>query len=223
MLPIDIVCGLSGAGKTTWINRLLEETADGSRSLIVQNESGEVCIDPSLLKENDRLTEISGGCLCCSSDAAFIDILHREIVICRPERILIEASGSAQPEKAAQACLRAAGSTDAYIRSLITVVSAETFCFFSESGGSLFKKQLSEPDCIVMSGVSLIDSGERGTIETQLKQLNVTAPVSWTAFEPGEASQVFSAAAAERSRRKPVQTVAPSFTEKYRIKRPGSS
>jgi G3E family GTPase len=97
-IPVTLIGGYLGAGKTTLVNSLLR-TAAGRRLAVLVNEFGALPIDVDLIEaRDDKLISISGGCICCSfgSDllAALIDIRGREQEI---DHLLIETSGVALP------------------------------------------------------------------------------------------------------------------------------
>jgi len=97
-VPVTIITGFLGAGKSTLVQRWLEELPRHETAVIV-NERGEVGIDGELLAAHaTRVREITGGCVCCSSQAellrALADLGEAEP---RPGRILVETSGAASP------------------------------------------------------------------------------------------------------------------------------
>ena len=67
MTKIDVVSGFLGAGKTTLIKKLLKEALDGSKTVLIENEFGEIGIDGGFLKEAGiEIKEMNSGCICCS-------------------------------------------------------------------------------------------------------------------------------------------------------------
>jgi len=102
-IPVVLLTGFLGAGKTTWLNRLLREP-DQSRTAVVINELGEVGIDHRLVRHaSDKVTVLENGCLCCVMNGELIDTL-RDLYLKRvkdevPEfdRVLIETTGLADP------------------------------------------------------------------------------------------------------------------------------
>ncbi len=94
MTKIDVVSGFLGAGKTTLIKKLLKEALDGSKTVLIENEFGEIGIDGGFLKESGiEIKEMNSGCICCSLVGDFGTSLKEVISTYAPERILIEPSG----------------------------------------------------------------------------------------------------------------------------------
>jgi len=97
-IQVTVVTGFLGAGKSTLVQTWLHELPRGETAVIV-NERGDIGIDGELLAAHvARLTEITGGCVCCTSQAELISALG-EISKQHPAptRILIETSGAASP------------------------------------------------------------------------------------------------------------------------------
>ncbi len=122
-LPLSVIGGYLGAGKTTLINRLLSE-AHGLRILILVNDFGAINIDATLLISADEDTiELANGCICCTMGAdlfmAVGDVLCRRP---RPDHLLIEASGIADPARIAQV---ARAEPDLAYAGIVTVVDGK--------------------------------------------------------------------------------------------------
>ena len=97
-LPVTVIGGYLGAGKTTLVNYLLRN-ANGLRLAVLVNEFGELAIDRDLIEaEEEGLISISGGCVCCSFGGDLIAALQNlSKMQPRPQHILIESSGVAKP------------------------------------------------------------------------------------------------------------------------------
>ena len=94
MTKIDIISGFLGAGKTTFIKKMLEEVFSGEKVVLVENEYGEVGIDGGFLKDAGiEIKELNSGCICCSLVGDFNRSLNEVIETYHPDRILIEPSG----------------------------------------------------------------------------------------------------------------------------------
>ena len=118
MIPITVITGFLGAGKTTLVNRWLAELPRGSVAVIV-NEVGKIGIDGELLAGRvEQLVEIAGGCVCCATQEELVAALASlETAPNPPARILIETSGAASPA----GVIRAIG---ADLDGIVTVVDA---------------------------------------------------------------------------------------------------
>ncbi len=98
MIPVNLITGFLGVGKTTLIKHLLRQHPGDQRWAVLVNEFGEVGVDGSLLEsEGVAIEEVAGGCLCCVAAPAFTVGLNRLIREHRPDRILIEPSGLGHP------------------------------------------------------------------------------------------------------------------------------
>ena len=82
MTKIDIISGFLGAGKTTFIKKMIEEVFKGEKIVLIENEFGEVGIDGGFLKDAGiEITEMNSGCICCSlvGDFGKTYMSHREV------------------------------------------------------------------------------------------------------------------------------------------------
>lgn len=94
MTKIDIISGFLGAGKTTFIKKLLEEGLVGEKTVLIENEFGEVGIDGGFLKDSGmEIREMNSGCICCSLVGDFSVALREILSAYKPDRIIIEPSG----------------------------------------------------------------------------------------------------------------------------------
>jgi len=97
-IPITVVTGFLGAGKTSLVNRLVKARAGAERIGIVVNEAGEIGLDGELLGGSDDVVEIADGCVCCTSQGELLDAIARLHRAAGPlDRIILETSGLADP------------------------------------------------------------------------------------------------------------------------------
>ncbi|WP_355660013.1 CobW family GTP-binding protein [Halomonas salifodinae] len=98
-IPVHVVTGFLGSGKSTLIHELLKLKPAGERWAVVVNEFGQVGIDQAMFEAGDEVVVkgVPGGCLCCQLafvlQASLVNLLHRH----RPDRLLIEPSGLGHP------------------------------------------------------------------------------------------------------------------------------
>ena len=102
-VPLNLVTGFLGAGKTTAIRHLLEHGRNGERWAVLVNEYGAVSVDDALIEgsapEGVTVKEVGGGCVCCAS-APFLPVaIHFLLLEARPERLIIETTGLGHPAR----------------------------------------------------------------------------------------------------------------------------
>ena len=87
MTEVDIVSGFLGAGKTTFMKKLVAEAFSDEKVVIVENEFGEIGIDSGFLKDTGiQVSEINGGCVCCTLVGDLTTNLHEVRKTLRPDR-----------------------------------------------------------------------------------------------------------------------------------------
>ena len=100
MTTIDIISGFLGAGKTTLIKKLLEESFKGQKLVLIENEFGEIGIDGGFLKDSGiQINEMNSGCICCSLVGDFNKALHDVVEQYHPDRVIIETLRRGQAER----------------------------------------------------------------------------------------------------------------------------
>jgi len=152
MTKIDVVSGFLGAGKTTLIKKLLAEALNGSKTVLIENEFGEIGIDGGFLKESGiEIKEMNSGCICCSLVGDFGTSLKEVINTYAPERILIEPSGVGKLSDVLKAVENTAGSLDVQINSAVAVVDATKAKMYIKNFGEFFINQIAYAGTIILS------------------------------------------------------------------------
>ena len=126
MTKIDIISGFLGAGKTTFIKKMIEEAFVGEKLVLIENEFGEVGIDGGFLKDSGiEITEMNSGCICCSLVGDFGKNLNEVITKFHPDRILIEPSGVGKLSDVMKSVIDVEKEQDVKLNALVTVVKAK--------------------------------------------------------------------------------------------------
>lgn len=169
-IDIFLISGFLGAGKTTLLKNLLAWEDDFSDTIIVVNEFGEVGIDGSLLQGNETdVIELASGCVCCTMKVDLLETLMRLHQDFHPRRIIIEASGVADPTAIIELIGESVLRNHMRVRKTITVFDAD-YWQAREVFGPLFSNQLTAADLILLNKIDLLDGQEPKTILDQMHQ-----------------------------------------------------
>jgi G3E family GTPase len=175
-IPVTVISGFLGAGKTTLVNRLLWQNPDMTIGVIV-NEFGEVGIDGELILADDNaLIEIRNGCVCCTVRTDLVAgvkaLLARTDI--RLDRLIIETSGLADPAPVLQTFLADADLlTQIELESVVTLVDAVNY--HHQIHDSIATEQVAFADLIVLNKVDLMHAGQLASLEHQLRAINPAA------------------------------------------------
>ena len=180
-LPVTVIGGYLGAGKTTLVNHLLRQ-ADGLRLAVLVNEFGALPIDADLIEaQDDNVISIAGGCVCCSYGndlvMALIDLAN---MTPRPEHVLLEASGVAIPGAIANTVDLLADYT---IDGVLVLTDAETVRARAEDRymGDTIERQLVDADIILLNKTDLVPENSARHTADWLEQKTAGARVISTA------------------------------------------
>lgn len=178
-VKIDLITGFLGAGKTTFLNKLLKEAYFGEKVALLENEFGEIPLDGTLLAGNDiTIREIANGCICCTLQGNFIEGITALIETAQPDRIVIEPTGLAKLPDLAAALALAGKQTMLKINAVITVVDATMVPVFLNVGGDFFLHQLRDAKIMVLSHVQELENEEElEEVIATVRRLNDTAPI----------------------------------------------
>lgn len=181
MTKIDVVSGFLGAGKTTLIKKLLKEALDGSKTVLIENEFGEIGIDGGFLKESGiEIKEMNSGCICCSLVGDFGTSLKEVISTYAPERILIEPSGVGKLSDVLKAVENVAGDLDVEINSAVAVVDASKCKMYMKNFGEFFSNQIEYAGTIILSRTDKVDQAKLNACVEMIREHNDKATIITT-------------------------------------------
>jgi G3E family GTPase len=175
-VPILLVTGFLGAGKTTVVNHLLAH-AEGRRIAAVVNDFGAINIDAELIAgASDEVVSLSNGCVCCSLQGDLLRtlaaLLRRDP---RPQFIVIETSGIADPSDIVRNLMDPVIWREAPLETVLCVVDATTPA--ATLSDALLRSQLRAADVVALSKVDLVDAAGRAQMRDGIRVLRPAAVV----------------------------------------------
>lgn len=206
-IPVVVLSGFLGAGKTTLLNHLLKN-AGGEKLAVLVNDLGEVNIDASLVSETAKVArsassdiiEMSNGCICCGVRNDFGEALI-DLVACKPDAILVEATGIAEPQGIVSSLSSPVVDgrfPNEFVRllNMVTVVDASSWATHMEQSfrsvskrslmlfadprrplGELMTLQVECADLLILNKIDLVEKDRIGRMRAALSALNPRAKV----------------------------------------------
>ena len=158
-IPVLLLTGYLGSGKTTLVNKILKNER-GIKFAVIVNDIGEVNIDANLIEQggvvgqkDDSLVALQNGCICCTLKMDLVQQLSEIVAMQKFDYIVIEASGICEPAPIAQTISaypemypEYAKDGSARLDAIVTVVDALRMRDEFENGNDLMAKDLGEDD-----------------------------------------------------------------------------
>ena len=191
MTKIDVVSGFLGAGKTTLIKKLLAEALNGSSTVLIENEFGEIGVDGGFLKEAGiQIKEMNSGCICCSLVGDFGTALKDVIDQYHPERIIIEPSGVGKLSDVMKAINDAGLGTDVVLNSAVAVVDGNKAKMYIKNFGEFFNNQIEHAGTIVLSRTQDISEEKLDNVIELIREHNEKATIITTPWDQLEGETI---------------------------------
>ncbi len=174
-IACDIVTGFLGSGKTTLLKHVLQHGLQGKRVAVVMNEIGDVGIDGKVLtgfSAVEKMVEMDSGCICCSVTLQFTVAIHEIVQVTRPQLILLETTGAADPEP----LIRQAMQANLALDSVIAVVDAHDVLALDKKA-RVVRKQVEMADFVVINKTDLVDAKQRASVRKWVEKRNRRALV----------------------------------------------
>lgn len=183
---INIISGFLGAGKTTFLKKIIPEL-EGINALI-ENEFGDIGVDGDLINDKLPIKEIYSGCICCSLVQDFKKAIEEIILEYRPDHIFIEPSGVGTLSDIIKVCNKISENSDINVRinHLITIVDVSAFEDYSESFGKFYLDQIQNANIILLSHFDKIHHAYIGKTISKIRASNKEAFIlkeDWHSYE----------------------------------------
>ena len=195
-IPVTIVSGFLGAGKTTLINKVLKEK-HGEHIAVVINEFGEIGVDHQfVLDVEEEIYQMDNGCLCCTLRTDIADMLKSILMVkeqngIKVDRVLFETTGLADPAPIAQTFINVPFLNEHFILdAVLTVVDSKNF-FYQTTHQTEPAKQVGFADKIFMSKHSLVDDTIYAKVINEVRSINPFAEIQDLDARPVEMKDMF--------------------------------
>ena len=175
-VPVTVLTGFLGSGKTTLVNRILTEN-HGKRIAVIENEYNELSIDRDLVvSEAEEIVEMNNGCLCCMVRGDLMVALRN--LLKRREKfdyILIETSGLTDPGPVAQTFIM-----DDYLKErvrldgIVTLADSKHVWLHIDERDEL-REQIGFADVVLLNKTDLATESEMEKLEQRVKEINALA------------------------------------------------
>lgn len=184
MTKVDIISGFLGAGKTTFIKKLIEEVFPGEKLVLIENEFGEIGIDGGFLKDAGvEITEMNSGCICCTLVGDFSKALQKVLTEYQPDRVIIEPSGVGKLSDVVKAIEGVKEEADIEIDGRITVVDRKKAKIYMKNFGEFFENQVEHASTIVISRTQMMKDEKIEECVHILREKNPDAAIISTPWE----------------------------------------
>ena len=181
MTKIDVFSGFLGAGKTTLIQKLIQDVYKNEKTVIIENEFGEIGIDGGFLEAAGiEIREINSGCICCSLQGDFEEALKKVVDTYHPDRIVIEPSGVGKLSDVIKAIEKI---EELQINSACTVVDSARAKVYARNFGEFFNDQIASAGCVVLSRTQQVSEEKLQQAVEIVKNLNPKARIVTTPWD----------------------------------------
>lgn len=194
-VPVIVMSGFLGSGKTTLLIRMLQEAANFNLlPAVLMNELGKQDVDGHLLQEASpdvNLAKLLDGCICCSKKSDISGSI-KQLLVRKPDVLLIELTGVANPEEIIDALTEPALLPFVKLHKVITVLDAENVLDYNSIFASdrelvqTLRRQIEVADVLILNKIDLVTDKQLKTIEKTIRKYNersLLLPTSHSKFD----------------------------------------
>ena len=193
MTKIDIYSGFLGAGKTTLIKKMIQQSYAGQKLVLIENEFGEIGIDGGFLQDAGiNITEMNSGCICCSLVGDFGKALQEVIEKYSPDRVIIEPSGVGKLSDVI-AAVNKVTNEEVTLGYTVAVVDAGKVKVYMKNFGEFYNNQIETASTIILSRTGDIPQQKLDTALQLLREHNADATIVTTPWEALDGNQILEA------------------------------
>jgi G3E family GTPase len=168
-VPVQIFSGFLGAGKTTAIRHQLARRA-GEKIAVIVNDFGDAGFDEAVLAEGEpfRITNIPGGCVCCTAPEGFVDALGA-VLAQAPDRLIIEPTGLARPQDLIDTIRRCAHAESLALAPVVVIVDPGQLA--QADSLALLREQIAAADVLVANRTDLASESQLDAFDRLAEEL----------------------------------------------------
>ena len=190
MTKVDIFSGFLGAGKTTLIRKLIEESYGTDKIVLIENEFGEIGVDKGFLQNTGiEINQMNAGCICCTLVGDFGKALNEVIEKYSPERILIEPSGVGKLSDVIIA-VQDLKNDKIELNGFTTVVDATKAEMYMSNFGEFYENQVEHASSIILSHTAGISQEDIDKCIALLREHNKEASIVTTDWKEIDGSKI---------------------------------
>lgn len=166
-IPVTVISGFLGSGKTTLVNRILAEQQDLAIAVIV-NDIGAVNVDAELLNEiGDKVVSLKNGCVCCTLRSDLIAQVAELVADHNLDHIIIEASGVSEPGNLVRALKYPELQDKVLDPTVVTLIDAALFPALTGNSRYLALEQLAAADLVLLNKIDLVSAQQLDDVAQQ--------------------------------------------------------
>lgn len=194
MTKVTIISGFLGAGKTTFIKKLLEEVYKGQKVVLIENEFGEIGIDGGFLKDAGvQINEMNSGCICCSLVGDFGKALKQVAEEYSPDMIIIEPSGVGKLSDVIAAVENVKDEAGLELENFITVADGTKCKMYIKNFGEFYNNQIENASTVVLSRTQNMTEDKLEAAVALIKDHNDKAAIITTPWDDLTGEQIVNA------------------------------